>query len=192
MRVSTPKKLLLQIYYGQFYSHLTYGCQLWGQNENRINQTSVLQRKAVRLMTFSHYQAHTNPLFNTLKVLKLTDIVKLNNILFTHNTINNKSPKIFNNLFTFKQSTHQHFSTNNINSAYSIPKRSLDIPTYNTTSGKTSIKYICTIAWNNVLKELSIKHPDKYHSNQNWLKDIKISTFKNLLRGHFLEHYNED
>ena len=88
-----PKELLLQIYYGQFYSHLTYGCQLWGQNGNRINQTSVLQRKAVRLMTFSHYQAHTNPLFNTLKVLKLTDIVKLNNILFTHNTINNKSPK---------------------------------------------------------------------------------------------------
>ena len=187
-----PKELLLQIYYGQFYSHLTYGCQLWGQNENRINQTSVLQRKAVRLMTFSHYQAHTNPLFNTLKVLKLTDIVKLNNILFTHNTINNKSPKIFNNFFTLKQSTHQHLTTNNINSAHSIPKGSLDIPTYNTTSGKTSIKYICTIAWNNVLKELSIKHPDKYHSNQNWLKDIKISTFKNLLRGHFLEHYNED
>ena len=126
------------------------------------------------------------------KVLKLTDIVKLNNILFTHNTINNKSPKIFNNFFTLKQSTHQHLTTNNINSAHSIPKGSLDIPTYNTTSGKTSIKYICTIAWNNVLKELSIKHPDKYHSNQNWLKDIKISTFKNLLRGHFLEHYNED
>ena len=29
-----PKELLLQIYYGQFYSHLTYGCQLWGMSYN--------------------------------------------------------------------------------------------------------------------------------------------------------------
>ena len=39
------KKLLIQIYYGQFYSHLTYGCQLWGQKENEIDQTITLQKK---------------------------------------------------------------------------------------------------------------------------------------------------
>ena len=56
------QELLLQIYYGQFYSHLTYGCQLWGRSQ--IDQTITLQKKAVRLMTFSHFQAHTDPLFN--------------------------------------------------------------------------------------------------------------------------------
>ena len=30
------KKLLIQVYYSQFYSHLTYDSQLWGQNENSI------------------------------------------------------------------------------------------------------------------------------------------------------------
>ena len=39
------KELLLQIYYGQFYSHLTYGCQLWGQNENALEQTIYLSTK---------------------------------------------------------------------------------------------------------------------------------------------------
>ena len=40
------RKFLMQIYYGQFYSHLTYGCQLWGQNENAIEKTIVLQKKS--------------------------------------------------------------------------------------------------------------------------------------------------
>ena len=40
-----PKPLLNQIYYGQFYSHLTYGCQLWGQNEHKLSQTIILQKK---------------------------------------------------------------------------------------------------------------------------------------------------
>ena len=39
------KELLIQIYYGQFYSHLIYGCQLWGQNENAIRQTITIQKK---------------------------------------------------------------------------------------------------------------------------------------------------
>ena len=94
------KALLLQIYYGQFYSHLTYGCQLWGQG--KIDQTITLQKKAIRLITFSHYLAHTSTLFKELKLLKLPDIISMNNILFTHCTLNNRSPAIFNNFFKFK------------------------------------------------------------------------------------------
>jgi hypothetical protein len=51
-----PTNLLIQIYYGQFYSHLTYGCQLWGFNENQILPTIILQKKAIRLLSFSHFQ----------------------------------------------------------------------------------------------------------------------------------------
>ena len=36
-----PKNLLLQLYYGQFYSHLSYGCQLWGQNINQFEKTYI-------------------------------------------------------------------------------------------------------------------------------------------------------
>ena len=102
------QKLLLQIYYGQLYSHLTYGCQLWGQNENALEQTISQQKKAVRLISFAHYQADSNPLFKNLKLLKLTDIVKYNNILFVHNTINNNSPRTFQDYFIFNETNHQH------------------------------------------------------------------------------------
>ena len=77
-----PKELLIQIYYGQFYSHLTYGCQLWGLNENAIEQTINLQKKAIRLISFAHYQEECSNLFKNLNLLKVTDIVKLNNMIF--------------------------------------------------------------------------------------------------------------
>ena len=34
-----PLNILKQVYYAQFHSHLSYGCQVWGQSTNFINQT---------------------------------------------------------------------------------------------------------------------------------------------------------
>ena len=103
---------------------------------NSISQTVTLQKKAVRLISFSDFQAHASPIFKSLNILKLPDIVKANNVLFTHNTINNKSPNTFNNSFKIKQTNHNHMTTNNPNSAYSTPKGSLEIPDYKTKSEK--------------------------------------------------------
>ena len=138
------KKLLIQVYYSQFYSPLTYSSQLWDQNENSIEQTINLQKKAVRLLSFAHYQEHSSPLFKELNLLKLTDMIKLNNILFAHDTINNNTPAIFKDYFIFNEVSHQHDTINNLASTYSIPNGSLQIPDYRTNSGKSSIKYICS------------------------------------------------
>jgi hypothetical protein len=134
-----PKKLMMEIYCGQFYSHLNYGCQLLGQNENAITQTITLQKKAVRLLSFSHFQEHASPLFKNLKLLKLTDIVKQNNMIFTHNTLNGKTPHIFENYFVFNKTNHQHQTVNSLNSIYSLPTGSLKIPAYRTELGKSTI-----------------------------------------------------
>ena len=183
------KELLIQIYYGQFYSHLSYGCQLWGQNESSIEQTIILQKKALRLMSFAHFKSHSSPLFKELKILKLTDIVTQANILFTHNTINRKSPDIFNDYFIFKEVVHDHNTVNNPNSVYSLPIGSLELPCYNTNSGESSIKYICSNTWNLILKELSLKNIDTYDEDPFWLNKTDITTLKNILKNHFLENY---
>ena len=51
-----PRNLLKQIYYAQFHSHLSYGCQIWGfpqnQNLNHINQTIILQKKSCLVNDF--------------------------------------------------------------------------------------------------------------------------------------------
>ena len=184
-----PKNLLNQIYYGQFYSHLNYGNQLWGQNPNQIAQTVTLQKKAIRLLNFSHFQAHADPIFKKLNLLKLEDIIKINNIIFTQNTINKKSPTAFSNYFKIKQTNHQHMTTNNPNSEYSIPKGSLEIPDYKTKSGKSSIRYVCSNDWNFVLKRLSIKFPDKYNSCDNWLQSMSTKSLRHLLKDFYISNY---
>ena len=184
-----PKKLLLQIYYGQFFSHLSYGCQLWGQNPSNIAQTTTLQKKAVRLMSFAHFQAHSTPLFKDLDLLKLTEIIKTNNIIFTHSTLNDNNPSVFKDYFKLKHTDHNHRTVNNLSSAYSIPKGSIELPQTKTAAGKASIKYICSINWNSTLKELSRKFPQKYHTNVNWLIGLNCQTLKHILKNHFLEQY---
>ena len=183
------KKLLIQIYYGQFYSHLTYGCQLWGQNDNAIEQTITLQKKAIRLMSFAHFQEHASPLFRNLNLLKLTDIVKLSNIIFTHDTINGKSPSIFENYFTFHKINHKHETVNSLNSIYSLPTGSLELPIYRTESGKSSIRFICSTIWNSTLKDLSMKNIKKYNKDPFWINKTNVKTLKRILQKHFLEHY---
>ena len=56
-----PNHLLKQIYHAQFNSHLSYGCQIWGFDKRNLNQTKILQNKAIRLMTFSNKYTNTKP-----------------------------------------------------------------------------------------------------------------------------------
>ena len=118
---------------------------LWGQNANQLSQTLVLQKKAMRLISFANFQAHIDPLFKVLKMLKIMDIVKMNNIIFVHNLMNNKAPKHVNDYFVIKQTHHDHRTINNPNSTYNIPKGSLVLPQIETIIGKQQIKYISCI-----------------------------------------------
>ena len=127
-------------------------------------------------MSFAHFQEHASPLFRNLNLLKLTDIVKLSNIIFTHDTINGKSPSIFENYFTFHKINHQHETVNSLNSIYSLPTGSLELPIYRTESGKSSIRFICSTIWNSTLKDLSMKNSKKYNNNPFWINKINIKS----------------
>ena len=82
-----PKQILTQIYYGQFYSHLSYGCMIYGQNNDDINTTFSLQKKAIRLMSFSDYQAPTEPLFKQLQPLTLSHIITTKKVKMKRNIL---------------------------------------------------------------------------------------------------------
>ena len=72
--------LLHNIYYATFSSIILYGYQVWGQSSQAvIDKTSLLQKKAVTILTFSNFQAHSNPLF---KHFKVKDNIFLQNCLF--------------------------------------------------------------------------------------------------------------
>ena len=47
--------------------HLNYGILAWGYQPGRL---VTLQKKAVRAITFSAYNAHTSPIFKNLRPIK--------------------------------------------------------------------------------------------------------------------------
>ena len=78
LRHNAPIEVCLQVYYAIFYSHLMYGCNLWGlTTEDNIHKIEIIQKKCVRIIPFSDFNSHTNPLFIQLKILKLRDVIKL-------------------------------------------------------------------------------------------------------------------
>ena len=54
-----PQDTLKLIYSSLINSHLNYGILCWGSNANAVE---ILQKKAIRALTISKYNAHTQPL----------------------------------------------------------------------------------------------------------------------------------
>ena len=79
-----PLEPLKCIYNSLILSHLNYGNVLWGHQSGRLFK---LQKRAVRIMTNSKYNSHTNVLFKTLSILKIHDLCELNSYKLKYNLL---------------------------------------------------------------------------------------------------------
>ena len=72
-----PFRLLRQVYFTLIHCYLNYCVEAWGTAYNStLHPIIVLQKRAIRIMTFSHFIAHTKELF------EITDILPLNKLVF--------------------------------------------------------------------------------------------------------------
>ena len=60
----------------------------------------ILQKKAIKAMTFSDMITPSLPLFNKLQLLRLTDISNVQLAPFVYECVNGLSPQFFENYFT--------------------------------------------------------------------------------------------
>ena len=77
--------------------HLDYGILVWGQSPQTI-RLEKLQKKSVRLITNSSYNAHTEPIFGSQKILRVADIYQVGVNEFASKFLYNKIPKSSKNL----------------------------------------------------------------------------------------------
>ena len=63
LRHFLPQLTMIQIYHALFQSHLNYGLQVWGQNLPKNNRLQMLQKTALRLITFLTSRTPSLPLF---------------------------------------------------------------------------------------------------------------------------------
>ena len=72
---------------------MTYCGIGWGGASNTaLHRLSVLQNRAIRLITRSPFRTSTTPLFEQLKLLKITDIRRLQILLFMYKCKNKQVP----------------------------------------------------------------------------------------------------
>ena len=100
-----PSDVLKSIYNALIQPHLNFGVLLWGKNVKRIHK---LQKWAVRAITSSKYNAHTDPLFIKLKLLKIHDIYKQSLLKFYFKYKKETLPIFFSGMFDHIYPTHNY------------------------------------------------------------------------------------
>ena len=92
LKDTIPTAALLNIYNALLLPYINYCLIIWGYKSERLFK---LQKRAVRTITKSKYNAHTEGLFKALRLLKINDLCKLQDLKFCHKLINNKLPLYF-------------------------------------------------------------------------------------------------
>ena len=174
IRHYVPYKELKAIYYAIFSSHMTFGCQIWGQGqEAHIEKISRLQNRALRIINFKDYRANSNPLYINQGILKLQDFIRLQNCLFVHDYLNNALPSCFDDYY-FKLN-YLYFNVQTRNSNLGC----LFSPSKNTTKyGLHSITQKSINSWNAITKDIKTD-----------LSNMSRYKLKTVLTEYFIRHY---
>ena len=122
LKKTLPLNTLRIIYNALILPHLNYGILAWGHQAKRLN---LIQKLAVRILTASKYNSHTEPLFKQTNILKVSDICTLNEIKLYYKLINKQLPLYFNS-FTCEANSDIHgYNTRSRNKLH-IPKTNHD------------------------------------------------------------------
>ena len=123
MRHFLTTEILRNLYFGIFYSLMTYGAQVWGQHNNiHIRRISKLNDKAIRIMNFAKYNEDPSKHYKNLNILKFQDIIKLNNYLYVHDHFNSNLPISLLNNFKYIHSAHNHNTKISSANCVELPK----------------------------------------------------------------------
>jgi hypothetical protein len=81
IRPTVATDILLTLYYGLFYSHVTYSILLWGSSPSALKIFKI-QKRIIRLIALAGLRTSCRPLFNDLKILPLPCVYMMYAILF--------------------------------------------------------------------------------------------------------------
>ena len=184
-----PHSDLKNIYHAIFASHLMYGAQVWTPKLLSVtDKISRLQKNAMRIMTFSEFKTHSEPLFKKLDILKFTDNISLYNCVFVFDFLHGNLPKSFCETFRKIEDSHD---TETRQACTGM----LSIPIYNTTQfGLKSIYKKCINSWNQLTSEINKIEKQKY-VNKMKSSDIDLSKFskgklKETIKAHMITKYD--
>lgn len=105
------RSTLKTLYYSFIYPYMTYCIEVWGSaNKSVLSLILKLQKRAVRIISCSKYNDHTDPLFDKLHILKFECIYTYCIALFMFKLHNGLLPPIVNDLFLQNADVHDYFT----------------------------------------------------------------------------------
>ena len=170
-----PPPSLKILYNSLVLPHLQYGLAAWGgctgQNKKRI---VTIQKRAIRTVSKSYFNSHTEPRLKTLGLLRLDELYKHQSATLIHDTINHRAPVSMNELVTLNRETTQM----NLRSHDSDPNHIRNVAS-RTLVSTNSFSSKGPIIWNDVPREIQDvreKHTFKYR-----LKQHLLNTYSNTI-----------
>ena len=85
LKHSFPLHILRMLYMSLVFSYINYCNTVWGSaNSIHLNPLITLQKKAIRIITKSEYNAESQPIFYSLKLLTISNVHELNCLVFIY------------------------------------------------------------------------------------------------------------
>jgi hypothetical protein len=106
-----PPHIMRIIYHSMVHSHINYGILAWGYNHKRIFK---IQKRAIRIITKSKYNAHTEPLFKMMDIIRVPDLLLLNSMKFYYKFTKGNIPSYFYSFNFQTQGDIHNYNTRNI------------------------------------------------------------------------------
>ena len=98
------QKALKFIYYATFHSNIIYAIHIWSSvSENSYKGIFLKQKSAVRIVSGSRYNAHTEPIFKKLNILPLPSLIEYFKIQFMQRFVQGFLPSSFENVWETNQ-----------------------------------------------------------------------------------------
>ena len=158
-----------------FNSHLSYTCHVLGQHEDLISKISTIQDKTIRIISFKPKNYPAGDLYQSKKILKLRDCIRLINSMFVKSILENSHLRIFTDVFEQANEIRNYGNILSLRNSVKITQPK------SRTYCRYSIKHQCATSSNNLLTHINI---DMVTGS-----DAKI---KNALINNFLSTYDRD
>ena len=147
---------LKMLYFSMIHPHFLYCLPVYGCTSTKnINKLKKIQRKAVRTITKSSYNAPTVDLFKSLEILPIELLIQNSQGLLVHSIFHKYCPPALYNAWTLNNQREDDHNLRNANDFYiplarteqvkkltlfTLPKTWNDLPEFKLTSNKTTFK----------------------------------------------------
>ena len=159
---------ILQTLYGTLInSYIYYGILAWGNSTSSLlDRILHIQKRAIRIVNRKPLLAHTNELFLSNKVFKITDLFLFNVGVFMYKLSLNDLPDVFSTLFMRNDAFHTYPTRQS---------HSYHLPRTRTVFAQKTIKYNGPKFWNELPCEI-ITSPSLYVFKKN-LKSFLLQKY---------------